>query len=106
MINKAVEYSKERKQFGRVIGSFIIPRNDVLKFAAGVREFRLSDDSSNNKDNETSFAEAQYHAQGMLEVLEETIVSTKVPKLVHTEVSEDRTVVETEVSEQQNGLTQ
>ena len=84
---------------GRILGSFIIPRNDVLKFAAGVREFRLSDDSANNKDNETSFAEAQYHAQGMLEVLEETIVSTKVPKLVHTEVSEDRTVVETEVSE-------
>ena len=84
---------------GRILGSFIIPRNDVLKFAAGVREFRLSDDSSNNKDNETSFAEAQYHAQGMLEVLEETIVSTKVPKLVHTEVSEDRTVVETEVTE-------
>ena len=84
---------------GRILGSFIIPRNDVLKFAAGVREFRLSDDSTNNKSLETSFAEAQYHAQGMLEVLEETIVSTKVPKIVHTEVSEDRTTVETEVTE-------
>ena len=84
---------------GRIKGSFIIPRNDVMKFAAGVREFRLSDDSTNNKSLETSFAEAQYHAQGMLEVLEETIVSTKVPKLVHTEVSEDRTTVETEVTE-------
>tara|TARA_Y100001937_G_scaffold125973_1_gene194061 strand:- start:996 stop:6428 length:5433 start_codon:yes stop_codon:yes gene_type:complete len=84
---------------GRIKGSFIIPRNDVLKFAAGVREFRLSDDSNNNKSNETSFAEAQYHAQGMLEVLEETITSTKVPKIVHTEVNEDRTVTETEVTE-------
>ena len=84
---------------GRIIGSFIIPRNDVLKFAAGVREFRLSDDSNNNKLNETSFAEVQYHAQGMLEVLEETIISTKVPKLVQTEISEDRTLVETEVTE-------
>ena len=84
---------------GRIIGSFIIPQNDVLKFAAGVREFRLSDDINNNKTNETSFAEVQYHAQGMLEVLEETIISTKVPKLVTNEVSEDRTIVETEVTE-------
>ena len=84
---------------GRIIGSFIIPRNDVLKFAAGVREFRLSDDANNNKTTETSFAEVQYHAQGMLEVLEETIISTKVPKLVTSEVSENRTIVETEVTE-------
>ena len=84
---------------GEVIGSFIIPRNEVLKFATGVREFRLSDSSSNNKNTETTFAEVQYHAQGLLESVQETIISTKVPKLVQTEVNEDRVITETEVIE-------
>ena len=84
---------------GIVEGSFVIPRNDALKFATGVREFRLSDSSSNNKDSESTFAEAQYHAQGLLESVEETIVSTKVPRLVTTELSDNRTLVETSVSQ-------
>jgi len=77
---------------GVVNGSFVIPRNDVLKFATGTREFRLSDSSTNNKQTETTFAEAQYAAQGLIESVEETIISTKVPRLVQTELIEDRTV--------------
>ena len=84
---------------GIVEGSFIIPRNNALKFATGTREFRLSDSSTNNKTNETTYAEASYHAQGMLEVSEERIVSTKVPRLVQSETREDRTLVDTNVSE-------
>jgi len=77
---------------GKLSGSFVIPRNDVLKFATGKREFRLSDSSENNKQTETTFAEAQYSAQGLIETIEETIISTKVPRLVQTELIEDRTV--------------
>lgn len=84
---------------GVIEGSFIIPRNDALKFATGTREFRLTDSSTNNKTNETTYAEAQYHAQGMLEVTEERIVSTKVPRLVQSELRDDRTLVDTNVSE-------
>ena len=84
---------------GVVEGSFIIPRNNALKFAVGTREFRLSDSSTNNKTTETTYAEAQYHAQGMLEVTEEKVVSTKVPRLVQSELNEDRTLVDTQVSE-------
>ena len=84
---------------GEVIGSFVIPRNDVLKFATGVREFRLSDNSANNRNLETTFAEVQYHAQGLLESVQETIISTKVPKLVQTELNENRVITETEVIE-------
>lgn len=84
---------------GVIEGSFIIPRNDVLKFATGTREFRLSDNSSNNKDAESSYAEAQYHAQGLLESVEETVVSTKVPRLVTSELRDDRVLVDTTVSE-------
>ena len=84
---------------GVVEGSFIIPRNSALKFATGTREFRLSDSSTNNKSLETTFAEAQYFAQGMLETTEEEVVTTKVPRLVQSELNEDRTLVDTQVSE-------
>lgn len=83
---------------GVIEGSFVIPRNDALKFAAGAREFRLTDSSTNDKNAETTFAEAQYFAQGMLEVHQEEVISTRVPKLVYTEVNEDRTVTETNVT--------
>ena len=84
---------------GVIEGSFIIPRNSALKFATGTREFRLSDSSTNDKTSETTYAEAQYHAQGLLEISEERIVSTKVPRLVQSEVREDRTIVDTNVAE-------
>ena len=84
---------------GVIEGSFIIPRNSSLQFKTGVREFRLSDDSTNNKDNESSYAEAQYHAQGLLEAVESRVVSTKVPRLVQSELNDERTVVDTNVSE-------
>lgn len=84
---------------GIVEGSFVIPRNDALKFATGSREFRLTDNSDNNRELETTYAEGQYFAQGLLDITEERIISTKIPRLVTSEVREDRTVVETEVSE-------
>ena len=84
---------------GIVEGSFIIPRNASLKFQTGVREFRLTDSSTNNKDSETTYAEAQYHAQGLIESVESRVVSTKVPRLVQSELNEDRTIVDTQVSE-------
>ena len=84
---------------GIVQGSFIIPRNAALKFQTGVREFRLTDSSTNNKDSETTYAEAQYHAQGLLESVESRVVSTKVPRLVQSELNDDRTIVDSQVSQ-------
>ena len=84
---------------GVIEGSFVIPRNSSLQFKTGVREFRLSDDSTNNKDLESSYAEAQYHAQGLLQSVESRVVSTKVPRLVQSELNDERTVVDTNVSE-------
>tara|TARA_B100001093_G_scaffold153814_1_gene146546 strand:- start:1369 stop:6807 length:5439 start_codon:yes stop_codon:yes gene_type:complete len=86
----------ETDNSGRCIGSFIVPRNDVLKFKAGTREFRLSDRSDNDKALESTFAETQFHSQGLLEVHQKTIISTKVPRLVTTEVQDNRTITETQ----------
>jgi len=77
---------------GKVEGSFRIPHNDSLKFKTGTREFRLTDSTTNDKDAETTFAEALYHAQGLLEVKENVIMSTKVPRFVSTELTDDRVI--------------
>ena len=83
---------------GKVEGSFRIPHNSTLKFKTGTREFRLTDDSSNNKSNESTFAEALYHAQGLLEVKENVIMSTKVPRFVSTELTDERVIEETSIT--------
>jgi len=79
---------------GKVEGSFIIPRNASMKFRTGTREFRLTDSTTNSKTDESTFAEAQFHAQGLLDVYQRTIISTKVPKFVQTEVSDNRVLTE------------
>ena len=77
---------------GKVEGSYRIPHNSTLKFKTGTREFRLTDSNTNNKSDETTFAEAMYHAQGLLEVKENVIMSTKVPRFVSTELTDDRVI--------------
>jgi hypothetical protein len=84
---------------GNLTGSFVIPNNSSLKFKTGSREFRLSDSSTNTIATETSSAESQYQARGLLESKQSTITSTKVPQLSTQELSDGRTIVETEVSE-------
>ena len=83
---------------GRLEGSFVIPRNNLLKFKTGTREFRLTDSSTNDKTAESTFAEALYHAQGLLEVKENVIQSTKVPRFVTTELSDERVIQETSIT--------
>ena len=77
---------------GQVAGSFRIPHNSTLKFKTGTREFRLSDSTTNSKTDETTFAETLYHAQGLLEVKENVIMSTKVPRFVSTELTDSRVI--------------
>ena len=83
-------------------GSFIIPRNDALKFKTGQRTFKLTDSSTNNKDDQSSTAEAQFRASGLLESVEREIVSTKVAKFVTSEMSDSQTLVETDVNTAQS----
>lgn len=84
---------------GTVEGSFVIPRNDILKFKTGVRTFKLTDSAANNTNDgsETTFAETQFHAEGLIESVQKEIISTKVPRLVTTELNDNRTLVDTTV---------
>ena len=84
---------------GMVEGSFVIPRNDVLKFKTGTRTFKLSDSATNNSNDgsETTFAETQFHAEGLIESIQKEILSTKVPSFVTTELNDSRTLTDTTV---------
>lgn len=50
---------------GEVIGSFIIPHNDSLKFRTGERIFRLVDNDLNSIDSSFTYAESTYRATGI-----------------------------------------
>ena len=84
---------------GVVEGSFVIPRNSALKFKTGTRTFKLTDSATNNSDDgsETTYAETQYHAEGLIESIQKEIMSTKVPSFVTTELNDARTLVDTSV---------
>lgn len=75
---------------GRLEGSFIIPRNSLLKFKTGTKEFKLTDSITNNDDEAETTATESFFAQGLLEVTQKTIISTKVPRLSRREVSQNR----------------
>ena len=80
---------------GQIEGEFIIPRNDSVKFKAGTKEFRLSDSTTNDQQTEVTSAETSFHAAGLIESTERTIISTKVPRLETIRVNESRVISET-----------
>jgi hypothetical protein len=84
---------------GKLFGKFRIPNNvNGLRFKNGTREFRISDDPSNNTEIENSYAEATYYAAGAIQHLEETIHSTRVPRIETTQLVDSQTVHEDPVT--------
>jgi len=83
---------------GSLTGSVIIPNSSSLRFKTGSRTFRLTDNSANNKELETTSSDATYSASGLLESRQSTITSTKVPVISTTELNNARTILETGVS--------
>ena len=81
---------------GRLTGSFWFPNDAYLRFKTGTRTFRLSDSPiSSDRDSETSFAQTQYHAKGLLETKENLTIATKLPMLSQTQVFDERTLYNT-----------
>ena len=75
---------------GSVEGFIVIPNNDTLRFRTGSRQIRLTDSSVNNRVLELSSAESTYHAKGLLETRQRTILSTRQLVLERTRVSQNR----------------
>ena len=86
---------------GECTGTFIIPRNNSMRFKSGVKEFKLSDSPTNNVSDalESTSADTQFFAQGLIESVQSTIISTKVPRFVTSEIGSNRNISQTSVSE-------
>ena len=63
---------------GTIIGNFIIPNNDTLKFKSGERIFKLCDSPTNTSIDITTTAQTIYSATGTLHTIQNHITSTRV----------------------------
>lgn len=84
---------------GILNGIFRIPSNPILKFRTGTREIRFSDSSSNSPTiraaQESTAGSAFYEANGLIEIKQRTIVSTRTANIVSEQVSDTNTIVTT-----------
>jgi hypothetical protein len=72
---------------GAVAGVFIIPAGI---FRTGEKTFRLVDTASGDIGSSTTNGDASFFSQGLLQTTEETILSTTVPQIQRTEVTDNR----------------
>jgi hypothetical protein len=76
---------------GRSFGIFRLRADD--KFRTGDRQFRLVDNqASSSVESSSTNADAIYTATGVRQVKQRTVVSTRVPQIVRTVVTQERTV--------------
>jgi hypothetical protein len=74
---------------GNLQGIFI---NASLKFKSGLRQFKLSDNISNNARSETTYAVANYTAAASTKTVDSTLTTTRVPKIVERNIREEKKV--------------
>lgn len=80
---------------GEVCGLFAIPNTDSSRFRTGTREFKLSDDVTDNAVNRTSYVRKSYVAEGVLSTTQATITSTRNADVRSEAMNDYRTVVQT-----------
>ena len=73
---------------------FKIPQTNSVRFRTGSRELQLTDSPTDGADF-TSRARGKYSATGTLETKQATYISTRNAQLVQTQISENRTIVQT-----------
>ena len=80
---------------GRVDGIFTIPNNDTQRFRTGERQFRLSDVAGTPElNNSQTNADVVYVASGIKQVRQGVTVSTRVPSISRTALTEERTTTD------------
>ena len=83
---------------GAVSGTFSIPDPSVdsnPRWRTGQRVFRLTSSSTDGRTDVATSAEADYLARGILETVQNTIISTREPQLVRESTSENRSITRT-----------
>jgi len=80
---------------GSVSGTFTIPdptNNANPRWRTGTRVFRLTSSQNDGRTDVETSAESDYVARGILETVQNTVISTREPQLVRTDTSETRTI--------------
>ena len=67
---------------GTVQGEFELPNNSAMRFSTGTKEFALLDISKYDLDNALSFCTNFYTSTGFIDVVQETVHSTRVLEIV------------------------
>ena len=81
---------------GSITGEFELPNNSAMRFATGTKEFALLDISKYNLDDALSRATALYTASGTLDVIQETVHSTRVLEVVGEQTRTSNTSITTQ----------
>ena len=80
---------------GAVSGTFTIPdptNNANPRWRTGTRVFRLTSNQNDNRTDVETSAESDYVARGILETVQNTIISTREPQLVRTDTTDNRSI--------------
>lgn len=78
---------------GQVNAIFRVPNNPIDKFRTGTREYHLTDSPSNSIADRKTYGSAYYEANGLVEVKQRTIISTRTAEIVSETVSDSKTIV-------------
>ena len=76
---------------GNMFATFRLPNSAKRKFRVGSKTLKLTDSITNGEESLTSWAETQYHAQGMNNVKQGTVLSTRNVNLKVNSVTETKT---------------
>ena len=85
---------------GNLEGSFLVPNTPTVRFKTGARLFKLTDSTTNNRNDETTFAEVVYEAKGIIETKENVIISTQVPRVERSNLVDTRVIVDRDVQQE------
>jgi hypothetical protein len=84
---------------GEISGLFVIPSTTDLSFRTGERQFSLLDSSSGSLEFSATNGSVKYFASGLLQTVENTLISTRQPGIQRTTLTQNQTVVSTKVSD-------
>lgn len=82
---------------GSIVGIFTVPE---LTFRVGEKIFRLVSNPIGDLINSTSSGDASFYAQGLIQTVQDTIISTIQPTLRRVAVDDERTVTNISTSTQ------
>lgn len=84
---------------GEMCGIFVIPSTDDVRFRTGDRQLTFVDSINGNLEGSGTNGSVNYHASGLLQVSEDTIISSRVPSVQRTVLNQSKTTVTTKITD-------